>query len=152
MTSFKRFAVAGFAIFMLAAALPARAEPMPTLVGFDRSTYQNGASGDIVVRITRVDQEPSTGENEQFYVDCTVLGGTAVEGVDYRFVFDGAVRHLGTITIPAGVREQTFTVEALQGAGTGKTLVIGLSNPTGPSPVATGENPVAKITINAPAR
>lgn len=152
MTSFKRYAVAVLATLVLVAALPARAEPMPTLVGFNRSTYNNGASSDVVVKITRIDQEPSTGDNEQFYVDCTVLGGTAVEGVDYRLVFNGAVQHLGTITIPAGVREQTFTVRALKGARTGKTLVLGLSNPKGSSPVATGENAVAKITINAPAR
>jgi hypothetical protein len=107
-----------------------------------------------VVRITRVDQEPSTGENEQFSVECTVNGGTAVEGVDYRLVFDGAVRGLGTITFPPGVIEQRFTISALKGAGTEKTLVIGLTNPTGPgpSPVATGDNPVAQITINARAR
>jgi hypothetical protein len=154
MKSFKRFAVAAFAVFMLAAGLtlPVRGEPMPTLIGFDRGTYDDSASSEIVVRITRVDQEPSTGVNEQFSVECTINGGTAVEGVDYRLVFDGAVQGLGTITFPPGVHEQTFTIEALKGAGTEKTLVIGLSNPTGPAPVETGENPVAKITINAPAR
>jgi hypothetical protein len=154
MKSFKRFAVAAFAVFMLAAGLtlPVRGEPMPTLIGFDRGTYDDSASSEIVVRITRVDQEPSTGVNEQFSVECAINGGTAVEGVDYRLVFDGAVQGLGTITFPPGVHEQTFTIEALKGAGTEKTLVIGLSNPTGPAPVETGENPVAKITINAPAR
>jgi hypothetical protein len=154
MKSFKRFAVAAFAVFMLAAGLtlPVRGEPMPTLIGFDRGTYDDSASSEIVVRITRVDQEPSTGVNEQFSVECTINGGTAVEGVDYRLVFDGAVQGLGTITFPPGVHEQTFTIEALKGEGTEKTLVIGLSNPTGPAPVETGENPVAKITINAPAR
>ena len=104
------------------------------------------------MRITRVDQEPSIGVNEQFSVKCTINGGTAVEGVDYRLVFDGAVKGLGTITFPPGVLEKTFTINALKGAGTKKTLVIGLSDPTGPAPVETGENPVAKITINASAR
>jgi hypothetical protein len=77
---------------------------------------------------------------------------TAVEGVDYRLVFDGAVKGLGTITFPPGVREKTFTVSALKGAGTQKTLVIGLTHATGPAPVTTGDNSVAKITINARAR
>jgi len=62
MKSFNRFAVA-YAVFMLAAGstLSASAEPMPTLLGFDRDTYDDSASSQIVVRITRVDQEPSTG-------------------------------------------------------------------------------------------
>ena len=141
MQSFKRFAVAAFAVFMLAAGLTVsvRGEPMPTVIGFDRGTYDDSASSQIVVRITRVDQEPSLGENEQFSVECTINGGTAVQG-------------LGTITFPPGVREQRFTISALKGAGTQKTLVIGLTNPTGPAPVELGDNPVAKITINAPAR
>ncbi len=154
MKSFKRFAVTAFAVFMLAAGLtlPVLGEPMPTLIGFDRATYDDSASSKIVVRITRVDQEPSIGENEEFSVECTINGGTAVEGVDYSLVFDDAVKGLGNITFPPGVPEQTFTINALKGAGTKKTLVIELSNPTGPSPVETGENAVAKITINASAR
>ena len=154
MKSFKRFAVTAFAVFMLSAGLtlPVRGEPLPTLIGFDRGTYDGSASSEIVVRITRVDQEPSIGVNEQFSVECTINGGTAVEGVDYRLVFDGAVQGLGTITFPPGVLERSFTITALKGAGTEKTLVIGLRNPTGASLVETGENSVARITINAPAR
>ena len=68
------------------------------------------------------------------------------------FGTDGAVQGLGTITFPPGVRERRFTISALKGAGTQKTLVIGLTNPTGPTPVASGDNAVAKITINARAR
>ena len=153
MKSFNGFAVA-CAVFMVSAGstLSASAEPMPTLIGFDRGTYDDSTSSQIVVRITRVDQEPSTGENEQFSVECTINGGTAVQGVDYRLVFDGAVQGLGTITFPPGVHEQRFTISALKGAGTDKTLVIGLTNPTGASLVETGENSVARITINAPAR
>jgi hypothetical protein len=54
MKSFNRFAVA-YAVFMLAAGstLSASAEPMPTLIGFDRGTYDDSASSQIVVRITR---------------------------------------------------------------------------------------------------
>jgi hypothetical protein len=156
MKSFKRFAVAALAVFILGAGLtlPVRGEPMPTQIGFDRSTYDDSASSEIVVRITRVDQEHTPGEDEQYSVECTINGGTAVEGVDYRLVFDGAVKGLGTITFLPGVREQTFTIKALNGAGVEKTLVIGLSNPTGAGayPVETGKNPEAKITINAPAR
>ena len=154
MKSFKRFVAAACAVFMLAVGPTAsvRGEPVPTLIGFDRGTYDDRASSQIVVRITRVDPEPSVGENEQFSVECTINGGTAAEGVDYRLVFDGAVQGLGTITFPPGVREKRFTIRALKGAGTEKTLVIGLTNPTGPAPVALGDNPVAKITIYAPAR
>jgi len=154
MKSLKRFAVAAFAVFMLAAgpAVSVRGEPMPTLIGFDRDTYDDSSSSPIVVRITRIDQEPSSGKDEQVSVECTINGGTAVRGVDYRLDFDGAVQGLGTITFPPGVRERRFTISALKGAGTQKTLVIGLTNPTGPTPVALGDNAVAKITINARAR
>ena len=154
MKSFQRFAVAVFAVFMLAAApaVSVRGEPMPTVIGFDRGTYDDSASSRIVVRITRVDPEPSSGANEQVSVDCTINGGTAVQGVDYRLDFDGAVQGLGIITFPPGVLERKFTISVLKGAGTGKTLVIGLTNPTGSSPVEMGHNGVAKITIKAPGR
>jgi len=153
MKSFKRFAVAALAVLTLAAGptVSVRGEPMPTLIEFDRGTYDDSASSRIVVRIRRVDQEPSSGANEQVSVDCTIDGGTAVRGVDYRLDFDGGVQGLGTITFPPGVFERRFTITALNVAGTEKTLVIGLTNPTGPALVATGNNSVAKITINAPA-
>lgn len=153
MKSLKIFVAAGFAVFMLAVGPTAsvRGEPMPTLIGFDRSTYDDRASSQIVVRITRDDPEPSVGASEEFSVDCTITGGTAAEGVDYRLVFDGAVPGLGTITFPPGVRVKTFTINALS-AGMGRTLEIGLTNPKGPAPVEVGNNAVAKITIYAPAR
>ena len=151
MKSFNRFAAA-CAIFIVSAGstLSASAEPMPTLIGFDRGTYDDSASSQIVVRITRVDQEPNTGVNEQFSVECTISGGTAVRGVDYRLGADGGVQGCGTITFPPGVHERSFTITALKGAGTEKTLVLGLKNPAGASLVETGENSVARITINAP--
>jgi hypothetical protein len=153
MKSLKIFVAAGFAVFMLAVGPTAsvRGEPMPTLIGFDRSTYDDRASSQIVVTITRDDPEPSVGASEEFSVDCTITGGTAAEGVDYRLVFDGAVQGLGTITFPPGVRVKTFTINALS-AGMGRTLEIGLTNPKGPAPVEVGNNAVAKITIYAPAR
>jgi|SRR5215471_15948399 len=153
MKSLKIFVAAGFAVSMLAVGPTAsvRGEPMPTLIGFDRSTYDDRASSQIVVRITRVDSEPSVGASEEFSVDCTITGGTAAEGVDYRLVFDGAVQGLGTITFPPGVRVKSFTISALS-AGKGRTLEIGLTNPKGPAPVEVGNNAVAKITIYAPAR
>ena len=152
MKSFNRFAFA-YAVFVLAAGstLSASAEPMPTLIGFDRGTYDDSSSSQIVVRITRVDQEPNLGVNEQFSVECTIKGGTAVRGVDYRLDL-GSAQGCGTITFPPGVLEQSFTITALKGAGTQKTLEIGLRNPTGAALVETGENSVARITINAPAR
>ena len=152
MKSFKVFVAAGFAVCMLAVGPTAsvRGEPMPTLIGFDRSTYDDRASSQIVVRITRVDPEPSVGASEEFSVNCTITGGTAAEGVDYRLVFDGAVQGLGTITFPPGVREKSFTISALS-AGMGRTVEIGLTNPQGPAPVEVGNDAVAKITIYAPA-
>jgi len=151
MKSFNRFAFA-YAVFVLAAGstLSASAEPMPTLIGFDRGTYDDSASSQIVVRITRVDQEPNMGVNEQFSVECTINGGTAVRGVDYRLDLDGGAQGCGTITFPPGVLEQSFTITALKGAGAEKTLVIELRNPRGAALVETGENSVARITINAP--
>ena len=154
MKSFKIFVAAAFAVCMLAVGPTAsvRGEPMPTLIGFDRGTYDDTASSQIVVRITRVDPEPSVGASEEFSVDCTITGRTAAEGLDYRLVYDGAVQGLGTITFPPGVRVKSFTISVLKGAGVGRTLEIGLTNPKGPAPVEMGNNAVAKITINAPAR
>jgi len=71
--------------------------------------------------------------------------------VDYRLSFDSGVQSCGTITFPPGVLERSFTITTVKGAGTEKTLEIGLSNPTGAALVETGENSVARITINAPA-
>jgi len=151
MKSLKKFVAVSFAVFMLAVGPTAsvRGEPMPTSIGFDRGTYDDSASSQIVVRIIRVDQEPNEGVNEQFSVECTIDGGTAVRGVDYRIGLDGGVPGCGTITFPPGVLVRSFTITALKGAGTEKTLVIGLRNPTGRALVETGENSVARITINA---
>ena len=57
MKSLERTAVAAFAVFVLAAGptVSVRGEPMPTLIGFDRGTYDDSASSQIVVRIIRVD-------------------------------------------------------------------------------------------------
>jgi hypothetical protein len=160
MKSLKTFVAVSFAVFMLAVGPTAsvRGEPMPTQIGFDRGTYDDSASSQIVVTITRVDQEPNLGVNEQFSVECTIDGGTAVRGVDYRIDgggvdyrigLDGSVPGCGTITFPPGVLVRSFTITALKGAGTEKTLVIGLRNPMGAALVETGENSVARITINA---
>jgi hypothetical protein len=127
-------------------ALPVKAEPLLTTVGFAKGAYSDGASNEVVVKITRIDQDPAT-ESEAFSVDCAVTGGSAVENVDYRFGFNGSVTGLGTITFPPGVREQAFSVYTIKTQGPNKTLQIGCSNPTGPAAVVTGENPVAQITI-----
>src|SRR5215467_12351770 len=147
MKSMKKFVAVSFAVFMLAVGPTAsvRGEPMPTSIGFDRGTYDDSASSQIVVRITRVDQEPNEGVNKQFSVECTIDGGTAVRGVDYRLGLDGGVQGCGTITFPPGVLERSFTITALKGAGAEKTLVIELRNPRGAAFVETGENSVARI-------
>ena|SRR2546430_15047167 len=126
--------------------LPVRAEPLVTTVGFAKGAYSDGATNEVVVKITRTDQDPAT-ESEAFSVDCAVTGGTAVENIDYRFGFNGGLTALGTITFPPGVREQAFSVYTIKTPGPNKTLQIGCSNPTGPAPVVTGVNPVAQITI-----
>jgi hypothetical protein len=130
------------AMLILAAGLvsPVQAEPLLTLVGFGQGAYNDAASSEIVVKIMRVDQDPAT-ENEQFTVECTLNGGTAVENVDYR------VQGLGRVVFPPGVREQSVSIQTMKSGGADKTLLIGLSNPSGPAPVVTGENPVAQITI-----
>lgn len=141
-----------FAALLLAAglSLPLHAEPLLTVVGFAQGAYDDGASSEIVVKISRVDQDPAT-QSQPYEVDVTLSGGTAVQDVDYRLGFNGALKGLGRITLPPGVSELSFSVHTLKSAGADKTLLIGLSNPTGPAPVVTGENPVAKITIlNAP--
>ena len=145
----KRLLTGSFSLLMLAA-LSAHAEPLLTVVGFAQGAYDDRASSEIVVKVTRVDQDPAT-QSQPFEVDVTLSGGTAVQDVDYRLGFNGALRGLGRITLPPGVSELSFSVHTLKSAGADKTLLIGLSNPTGPAPVVTGENPVAQITIlNAP--
>lgn len=135
-----------FSLVTAALALSAHAEPLMTVVGFAQAAYSDSASSDIMVRITRLDQDPAT-ESEQVSVECTLNGGTAVENVDYRLVFDGSMKALGTVVFPPGVREQTFVVHTMKAGGGDKTLLIGLSNPAGPASIVTGENPVTQITI-----
>ncbi len=126
--------------------LPVQAEPLLTVVGFAQAAYDDRASNEIVVKLTRIDQDPAT-ENEEITVDCGVTGGTAVENVDYRFGFNGSVVGLGRITFPPGVHEQAFSIYTVKSPGPNKTLQIGCSNPAGPAPAVTGQNPVAQITI-----
>ena len=121
--------------------MPANAEPPLTVMGFAKAAYNDSASSEVVVTLTRVDQDPATA-NEAFTLDCAVTAGTAVENVDYRLA-----PGLGTITFAPGVAEQTITVYTVRNPGPAKTLVIGCSNPSGPAPAATGEHPVAHITI-----
>lgn len=135
-----------FCLVTAALTLSAQAEPLPTVVGFAHAAYSDSVSSDIVVRITRLDQDPAS-ESEQVSVECTLNGGSAVENVDYRLVFDGSMKALGTVVFPPGVREQAFVVQTMKAGGGDKTLLIGLSNPAGPASVVTGENPVAQITI-----
>jgi hypothetical protein len=124
----------------------AMAEPLLTVVGFAKAAYDDRAGNEIVVKITRVDQDPAT-ENEPFAVDCVLAGGNAIENQDYRFAFNGAVWNLGRVTFPPGVHELAFTIHTTKTPGPNKTLQLSLSNPSGPASVVTGDNPVTTITI-----
>jgi hypothetical protein len=81
------------------AMLSANAEPLLTVLGFAQAAYNDSASSEIVVKLTRADQDPAT-QAEAFTLDCAVTGGTAVENVDYRLAFNGSMPGLGTITFP----------------------------------------------------
>ena len=125
--------------------LSVRGEPMPTLIGFDRGTYDDRASSQIVVRITRVDQEPSVGENEQFSVECTINGGTAVEGVDYRLVLDGAVQGLRYHHFSSGRAREEVHHKRFEGCGYGEDPRDRANESYGPcSRGASGDNSVVE--------
>jgi hypothetical protein len=148
MNSLAKNVTVALAVLMPASVLtlPAQAEPLLTVVGFAQAAYDDRASNEIVVKLTRIDQDPAT-ESDAITVDCGVTGGTAVENVDYRFSFNGSVGGLGRITFPPGVHEQAFSIYTVKSPGPNKTLQIGCSNPAGPAPAVTGQNPVAQITI-----
>jgi hypothetical protein len=126
------------------AALPAAAEPLMTLVGFEAANYENRGSNEIVVRITRTDQDAAA-EDQELTVDLAA-GGDAIENVDFRFSARDSDGKPGRITFAPGVKERIVTVYVLQG-GQGKKLQLSLSNPSSPGTAVTGENPSAVITF-----
>ena len=125
---------------------PARAEPLMTLFTFSQSAYNDRAGSEIVVTITRTDQDQAT-ENQQFTVNCQLTGSDAVANQDYRLTFNGAMWGLGKVTFPPGVREQSFTIYTYKSSGPNKTLTLALSDPEGPAPTVTGDNPTTTVTI-----
>jgi hypothetical protein len=135
------------AVTVLASAFrPVNAEPLMTLFTFSQSAYDDRGGNEIVVTITRTDQDPAT-ENQEFAVNCQLTGGDAVANQDYRLSFNGAMWGLGKVTFPPGVHEQSFTVYTYNTSGPNKTLTLALSDPQGPAPVVTGENPTTSVTI-----
>jgi hypothetical protein len=132
-----------FSLGLLAQA--ASAEPLMTLVGFAESAYDNRASDEIVIKVTRTDQDPST-EDQELTVDL-VAAGDAVENEDYRFSLNGTDGKPGRITFAPGVRERLVTIRVIRKPGASKKLQLSLSNPSGPTTAVTGENPTATVTI-----
>jgi len=125
---------------------PASAEPLLTLFTFSQGAYDDRASNEIVVTITRTDQDQAT-ENQQFTVNCQLTGGDAVANQDYRVSFNGAMWGLGKVTFPPGVHEQSFTIYTYKTSGPNKKLTLALSDPEGPAPAVTGDNPTTNVTI-----
>lgn len=126
-------------------ALPAGAEPLQTLVGFSASDYDTGNSDVVVVKITRNDQDPAA-ETEEVTVDL-VVGGDAVENVDYRFAGNPNDGNPGRLSFGPGVKERTLTIHALR-KGEAKKLQLSLSNPAGGGSPVTGENANATVSLS----
>src|SRR5262249_11574861 len=122
------------------------AEPLMTLFTFSQSAYNDSAGSEIVVTISRTDQDPAT-EDQQFTVNCQLTGGNAVANQDYRLSFNGAMWSLGKVTFPPGVHDQSFTIYTYKTSGPNKTLTLALSDPEGPAPAVTGDNPTTSVTI-----
>jgi hypothetical protein len=149
---FKNVAVAAA---MLAAAgfcsSVAKAEPLMTIFEFSQPAYTDTAKTDsIVVTVTRTDQDPSAAANA-FAVNCTLIGGTAVQDKDYRLPFTRPASGVWKLTFAPGVKQQSFTIATIKKPGaTDKTLQFQLSEPEGSGPAITGSNATATATIVNP--
>jgi hypothetical protein len=65
MKALEKMMTLSLAVFTAAMfALPVKAEPLVTTVGFAKSAYGDGATNEIVVKITRTDQDPATANKE----------------------------------------------------------------------------------------
>jgi hypothetical protein len=152
MSSFKNFTAAvvvlgstGLCSAML------NADPLMTIFDFSKGAYTDTlTTNSIVVTITRADQDPDATDNENFSVDCKVIGGTAMENQDYRLSFAWPASGIWKVTFPPGVKEQSFTITTIKHTGPNKTLRFQLSNPEGPRATVTGANPSATVTIVNP--
>src|SRR6516225_225154 len=132
----------GIAAFVLSASWShsARAEPLLTIFTFAKSAYDDSKSHEIIVTINRSDQDPAA-EKEEFTVNCQVTGGDAVAPADYSASFNGSTWGFGKVRFPPGVRKQSFAIYTHNTTGPDKTLQLALSDPEGPAPVVTGDNP-----------
>ena len=128
-----------------------RAEPLLTIFEFSKGAYADTATtNSIVLTITRTDQDPDARDNQDFKIDCKFIGGTAVENEDYRLSFQWPASGVWKVTFPPGVKEQSFTIYTIKKPGPNKTLRFQLSDPEGPRPAVTGNNPSTTVTIVNP--
>jgi hypothetical protein len=125
---------------------PALAEPLMTIFSFSQSGYDDTATNEVIVTVTRTDQDQAT-EDQQFTVNCQITGGDAVPSRDYNLGFNGGVWSLGKLTFPPGVHQLAFAVYTYKTTGANKTLRLALSDPDGPAPAVTGTNAVSTVTI-----
>ena len=152
MSSFKNItaAVAVLGSTSLCSAM-LNAEPLMTMFEFSKGAYSDTlATNSIVVTITRADQDPDATDDQNFTVDCKMIGGTAMENQDYRLSFAWPASGIWKVTFPPGVKNQSFTITTIKHPGPNKTLRFQLSNPEGPRATVTGNNPTATVTIVNP--
>jgi len=106
------------------------AAPVPLQVSFDRAGYEvtEGDAAELVVRLNRVAETDVTVEWEAFSTSARTRTEDlpATEGEDFTAAS-------GTVTIPAGSREASFTVETLQNEKfeVDETFVATLTDPVG---------------------
>jgi hypothetical protein len=128
-----------------------RAEPLMTIFQFSKDAYADTVTtNSIVVTITRADQDPDATDSQDFTIDCKFTGGTATENEDYRLSFKWPASGVWKVTFPSGVKEQSFTIYTIKRPGPNRTLRFELSDPQGPRPTVTGNNPSTTVTIVNP--
>ena len=152
MNFFKRVSAATAVLLATSLCSPIlRAEPLLTIFGFSKGAYADTVtSNSVVLTITRTDQDPEATDNQNFTVDCKFIGGTAIENEDYRLSFKWPTSGVWKVSFPPGVKEQSFTIYTIKKPGPNKTLRFQLSDPDGPRPAVTGNNPSTTVTIVNP--
>ncbi len=123
-----------------------------TLFEFSRPAYTDTlTTNSIVVTVTRTDQDPSAEASNSFTVNCTLIGGTAVENKDYRLRFARPASGVWKLTFVPGVKRQSFTIATIKRPGApNQTLQFQLSEPEGSGPAITGSNATTTVTIVNP--
>jgi hypothetical protein len=130
---------------------PLRAEPLMTIFQFSEPNYADTVTTNaIVVTITRTDQDPDATDTQNFTVDCKFTGGTAIENEDFRFSFKWPASGVWKVAFPPGVKENSFTIYTIKHPGPNKTLHFQLTDPDGPRPAVTGNNPSTTVTVVNP--